>query len=200
MYPYAFRQLLSRESTALIWHLLRLTPEDRQRRFMGTVSEASVRKYATRLDWAHTLVIGFFVEGTLRGVAEVHLADARLPILCEVALTVERAWQDQGVGTELLRRAMLAARNRGTPGLHLQCLSDNYAIQHVAGKFGAHFATKVGESHATLPASPLSFWSLYEEGIQETLGWWQILLDPRSYGQASSSEDLRTALSAEIEQ
>jgi GNAT superfamily N-acetyltransferase len=53
----------------------------------------------------------------------------------ELAVTVEDAWQDHGIGTELLRRAIGHARNRGLKSLYMICLTDNRRMQAVARKF-----------------------------------------------------------------
>ena len=51
-------------------------------------------------------------------------------------MTVEDRWQDQGLGTELLRRAIVHARNRGLKSLYMICLTDNRRMQAIAGLSG----------------------------------------------------------------
>ncbi len=157
-------------------------------RFMGTVHDVAVEEHCRRLDWFRAVVIGFFDAGVLRGAAELQAASSGFPILFEVAVTVETPWQDRGVATELLRRVQLIARNRSSRGVQINCFGDNYRMQHVAQKFGAHFHSSAGESEAKMPTPAPTCWSLYEEMIDDGLGWVRFWLDRSSPLQSPSME------------
>ena len=171
------RKLLPSETAKLSEHLVRLTREQRSLRFMGTLEDGAVREHCRSLDWFQAVVIGFFDAGVLRGAAELQMADSRRPILCEVAITVETAWQDQGIATELLSRVLVIARNRSSRGVQIRCFGDNYRIQHIAQKFGARFHFSGGDSEAEIPTSAPTYWSFYEELIDDGLGWMRFWLD-----------------------
>jgi GNAT superfamily N-acetyltransferase len=173
----AYRKLLPIEARLLSGHLARLTPGDKSLRFMGAMSDEALQVHCDGIDWFRTVVIGFFDAGVLRGAAEVQVAGKRLPMLCEVAVTVETAWQDQGVGTELLRRALLITRNRAARGLHITCFSDNYRIQHVAAKFGAHFQNRAGHSEADILTPAPTYWSLCAEAAEDGAAWMNFWFD-----------------------
>ena len=64
---------------------------------------------------------GFFVDGVLRGVADLRI----LAREAEAAFSIEKRWQSHGVGSALLERTLLAARNRGVKLLQVCCLMDN---------------------------------------------------------------------------
>ena len=138
---------------------------------MGALSDEAVKEYCDGLDWFRTVVIGYFDDGALRGSAEVNIAVGRYPIFCEAAISVETAWQDHGVATELLRRALVVARNRAVRGVHITCYGYNHRIQHIAEKFGARFQCKGGASEADIPVAVPTYWSLCEEAIDDGLGW-----------------------------
>ena len=144
---------------------------------MGALNDDAVAKHCARLNWFRTVVIGFFDSGSLRGAAELQVVDRHFPILCEVAITVETQWQERGVATELLRRALVIARNRSARGIRINSLGDNYRIQHVAQKFGAHFRYRAGESEAEIPTSAPTYWSLCEELVDDGLGWMNCWFD-----------------------
>jgi len=165
-----YRKLLPFEAGVLARHLLRLTASDRALRFMGALSDEAVGTHARRMDWRRTVVIGFFDAGILRGAAEIHAADLRPPIVFEGAFTVETAWQDQGVGTELLRRALLISRNRVAGALRISCFSDNLRIQHIGHKFGAAFRSACGEAEADIALPPPNWWSLTGEAVDDGVG------------------------------
>src|SRR4029453_1278104 len=81
------------------------------------------------------IIYGFFVDGVLCGVAELRLLDRAGD--AEAAFSIESAWQGQGVGTALLERVLLAARNRQVERLHMLCLAENRRMQQLARKFDA---------------------------------------------------------------
>jgi RimJ/RimL family protein N-acetyltransferase len=172
-----YRKLFPGEAAALGEHLARLTREERMLRFMGQLHDAAVREHCERLDWSRTVVIGFFDAGVLRGAAELHLNDDQIPVSSEAAITVETPWQDQGVATELLRRALLIARNRSARGVRLNCFADNYRMQHVAQKFGAQFHCRAGESEAEIAAAAPTYSSIFEEAIDSGFGWMHALFN-----------------------
>jgi RimJ/RimL family protein N-acetyltransferase len=144
---------------------------------MGAQNDAAVAEHCERVDWFRTVVLGFFDAGMLRGVAELETADNRFPFLCEVAISVETAWQDQGVATELLRRVLVIARNRSARGVQITCLGDNHRIRHIAQKFGARFRFQAGDSEAEIPTRAPTYSSLCEEMIDDGFGWMSIWLD-----------------------
>jgi RimJ/RimL family protein N-acetyltransferase len=174
------RKLFPSEATTLSDHLIRLTLDARSLRFMGGMHDVAVREHCARLNWFRTVVIGYFDEGVLRGAAELHVADKLRPDLCEVAITVEAAWQNQGVGTELLRRILVIARNRSARGVLINCFGENYPIQHIARKFGARFRSRAGESEAEIPTRAPTYFSLYEEVVDDWFGWMSVCFDPLS--------------------
>src|SRR5574340_1521644 len=131
------RKLWPGETDAYRDHLLRLDPESRRRRFSGAVSDAFIARHAATADEAGALVHGFFVDGTLRGAAELRTVGPLFGQEGEAAFSVEQPWQDHGVGTALLARTLLSARNRGITSLHMHCLADNKRMQQLARKFAA---------------------------------------------------------------
>jgi GNAT superfamily N-acetyltransferase len=140
-------------------HMLRLDADSRRNRFAGTVSDEFVRDYAELSFGIDALIHGFFVDGTLRGAAELRPIGAPLMREAEAAFSIEKPWQSHGVGSLLLERTLLAARNRGVKFLHLACLADNRRMQQLARKYDAEltfdFSNVVGEV-ATPRPTPLS--------------------------------------------
>ncbi len=171
------RRLLPGEAATLGGHLARLTFEERALRFMGALSDEAVREHCERIDWFRTAVIGFFDAGVLHGAAELWVDYRHFPLWCEAAVTVETAWQEHGVATELLRRALVIAQNRGACGVHIQCFGDNHRMQHVARKFGAHFSRRSGQCDADILTPLPSYASLYQEATDEGIGWLRCWLD-----------------------
>ena len=138
-------------------HLSRLDAESRRSRFGGAVSDEFIRRYAEPSALSGAIIHGFFVDGVLRGAAELRLL-ARADE-AEAALSVERPWQSRGVGTALLERVLLAARNREIRHLHLLCLAENWRMQQLARRFRAQLkfqsGSVMGELQAPYP-TPIS--------------------------------------------
>jgi GNAT superfamily N-acetyltransferase len=145
----AVRKLWVGETDAYRDHLLRLDHESRHRRFSGTVSDEFIARHAATAGDIGVVVHGFFVDGVLRGAAELRPNSAAFAHEAEAAFSIEQPWQSHGVGTELLERTLLSARNRGIKALHMQCLADNQRMQQLARKFEAElsfdFGSVVGE-------------------------------------------------------
>jgi GNAT superfamily N-acetyltransferase len=153
------RKLWIGESEKYRDHMLRLDAESRRNRFAGGVSDEFIRNYAELGAGLDAVTHGFFIHGTLRGVAELRPLGQRFPHQAEAAFSVEKPWQSHGVGSALLRRTLLAARNRGYRHLHMACLADNRRMQQLARKFDAEltfdFESVIGEVEPSRP-TPLS--------------------------------------------
>ena len=161
-------------------HLLRLDGESRRNRFGGGVSDDFIRSYVDLSIGLDAVIHGFFVDGTLRGAGELRRLGTRFAEEAEVAFSIEKPWQSHGVGTALLERMLLAARNRGLRHLHMACLAENRRMQQLASKFDAEltfdFGSVVGEVEAPQP-TPLS---LMREMVADGHGFATALLDVQS--------------------
>jgi len=161
-------------------HLLRLDADSRRSRFAGAVSDEFVQGYAELSFGIDAVIHGFFVDGTLRGAAELRPIGAPITREAEAAFSIEKAWQSHGVGSMLLERTLLAARNRGLKFLHMACLADNKRMQQLARKFDAElsfdFGGVVGEVAAPRP-TPLS---LMREILADGHGFATAMFDVQS--------------------
>ena len=174
------RKLWIGESDLYRDHLLRLDPASRRNRFAGAVSDEFVRDYADISFGIDALIHGFFIEGALRGAAELRPIGASIAREAEAAFSIEKPWQSHGVGSMLLERTLLAARNRGLKFLHMTCLADNKRMQQLARKYDAElsfdFANVVGEVAAPRP-TPLS---LMREILADGHGFATAIFDVQS--------------------
>jgi GNAT superfamily N-acetyltransferase len=143
------RKLWAGETDAYRDHLLRLDPDSRRRRFSGGVADEVIGRHAATAGDAGVVMHGFFVDGVLRGAAELRPYGGLFPHQAEAAFSIEQPWQSHGIGTGLLQRTLLSARNRGITQLQMQCLANNERMQQLARKFAAEltfdFGSVVGE-------------------------------------------------------
>src|SRR6476660_7826481 len=158
-------------------HLLRLDRESRRNRFGGAVADEFIENYAELSRGLDAVMHGFFVDGTLRGVAELRPLGEGFTHEAEAAFSIEQPWQSHGVGTALLERTLLAARNRGIKLLHMACLVNNARMIELARKFEAElkfdFGSVIGEVEAAHP-TPMSVW---RELVADTHGFATAMLD-----------------------
>lgn len=143
------RKLWIGETDAYTEHLLRLDPDSRRRRFSGAVSDDIIRRHTAGAHGVGVVIHGFFVDGILRGSAELRTYQPAHSRAAEAAFSIERPWQSHGVGSALLERTLLTARNRGIKKLHMHCLAENERMQQLARKFDAElsfdFGSVIGE-------------------------------------------------------
>src|SRR6185437_9549513 len=91
------RKLWIGEIDAYRDHLLRLDMDSRNRRFSGAVSDEFVRRHAASARGVGVVIHGFFVDGTLRGAAELRRVGLPFAQEAEAAFSIEQPWQSLGV-------------------------------------------------------------------------------------------------------
>ncbi|MGA7388266.1 MAG: GNAT family N-acetyltransferase [Pseudolabrys sp.] len=174
------RKLWINETDIYRDHLLRLDRESRHRRFSGAVSDELIIHHAASTNEIGVVVHGFFVDGVLRGAAELRSFGPMFAREAEAAFSIEQPWQSHGVGTLLLERTLLSARNRGIKLLSMHCLADNQRMQQLARKFEAglkfDFGSVVGEVDPPR-STPLS---LMREAVADAHGVATAILDAQS--------------------
>jgi ribosomal protein S18 acetylase RimI-like enzyme len=157
-------------------HLLRLDRDDRVLRFGGYASAAQIAAYCERLDWSRGLVVGYMSGVAARGIGELKLLAAGWPRAAELAVSVERRYQNQGVGTALLRRLVLAARNRLIDRLYMVCLIDNGRAVRLARRLEGTVCFDHGAAEARIEPPWPTPWTWLEEALSE------VALHGRSHG------------------
>jgi GNAT superfamily N-acetyltransferase len=161
-------------------HLLRLDDFSRHARFGGGVADEFVENYVATTFGLGSVVHGFFADGVLRGAAELRPLGRAFAREAEAALSIEADWQSHGVGSALLDRTLLAARNRGIKTLHMACLANNRRMQELARKFAPYLRCDFGDvvGHAAAPRpTPLS---VLRELVADNCGFATAVLDVQS--------------------
>jgi len=162
------RKLWLGETDAYRDHLLRLDPESRHRRFSGAISDEVIARHAATADDVGVIVYGFFIDGVLRGAAELRHDGSPSAHEAEAAFSIERPWQSHGVGTELLERTLLSARNRGIKSLRMNCLVENQRMQQLARKFDAEFSFDFGSVVGEVDPPRSTLLSMMREAIADS--------------------------------
>lgn len=166
------RRLWASDQPRLVGHFERLDAQTRRLRFGGTVSDGYSKGYAETILSADSVNFGAFPDGELRGVGELRGLMDSWPKAAEIALVVEPAWQDRGIGEAMFARLIAGARKRGIKKLHMLCLSENTRMRNLARKHEADLKFESGNIEATL-ALP---WPTPASFLEEVFG------DPRRQG------------------
>jgi GNAT superfamily N-acetyltransferase len=158
-------------------HLLRLDAESRRNRFGGAVGDDMIEAYVATAMRTGSVVHGFLLDGVLRGVAELRPYRAAFPKEAEVAFSIEKRWQSHGVGSALLERTLLVARNRGIKLIHMSCLADNARMQQLARKFEAELRLDLGSVVGEVAAPHPTPLSLFREIVADGHGFATAVFD-----------------------
>lgn len=180
------RKLWLTETEKFRDHLLRLDRDTRRLRFGMPVNDDFIHEYAERSGNLQSLIYGYFEDGEMRAAAELRRIGDAWSVEAEGAFSVEKDYQNQGIGTELLSRVVRAARNRGISRLYMNCLLENRKMQRVAKKFEAALHFDHGDVIGRVtPATP-TYISLWNEAIEDGNGFMMAVLDlPRQFMRAA---------------
>lgn len=163
----SYHKLLPHEAADLKAHLCRLDPEERGLRFFTSVNDGFIGRHVDGIDWSKAVVVGAFRGGHLVGAAEL----LRTPQGAELAVSVDHDIQHEGVGTELVSRALLAARNRGIRHVTVEYLSRNNPIRRIAARFKPRLHAGGGGTVADISVPLRDQASLLREVAGEAWGW-----------------------------
>ncbi len=141
----AIRTLSLGDAAAVTAHLQRLDRKARCMRFGGNVSDRFLATYARIPRAQHTAALGCFQGDRLIGLGQLTLDSLDQPDIAEAALTVDREWRDNGVGTALLARLSGLAADMSTKRLRLLCVPLNLRLIHVARKLGGELKCLSGD-------------------------------------------------------
>ncbi|MCK0198055.1 GNAT family N-acetyltransferase [Ancylobacter sp. 6x-1] len=161
--PGQVRPVLSGEFHQYVEHMLRLDAQSRLTRFGGPTSDEVVRRHGERMRAGGVELIGYFVEGVLRGVGELHMLDvpAGQPVSAEAAFSVEREWQGKGIGSLLMDRIVSLAQDRGVEDLAIIFLATNGRMQRIVvnhyGELTRAEDEMIGHVHLPRRQSAMSF-------------------------------------------
>jgi GNAT superfamily N-acetyltransferase len=118
--------------------------------FHGFIDDSSIVRYAEKCADDGTIVIAYFEEGVVRGLAELHAPQQSPGSLPEIAFSVETPARRRGVGSFLFRQLIAEARAKCYRKLRITTGAQNVAMRALANKFGAQLTFSQGESTGTV--------------------------------------------------
>lgn len=173
------RELTRVDRAALERHLLALDMNDRRLRFGAPLSDTAVRAYVMRIDFTRDAVFAVFDE-ELAIVAAAHVAQAEDH--AELGVSVLPGHRHRGMGSALLARAVMRARNWGVSALFMHCLRENHTMMHLARKQGMRIVTEEGEAEAWLALAPADASSHFGEVFAQRVALFDYVLKAQLSG------------------
>lgn len=171
------RKLWPHEQALFRDHLLRLDKASRAMRFAHGVSDTFIEDYASHMADAGSIVFAYLEDGEVRAAAELKQLGESWGEEAEAAFSVEAAYQDHGLGTELMGRVIRAARNRGVHLLYMSCLASNTKMQAIARKYDADLRFELGEVVGEIVPEQSNYFSLLAEAVDDRVGFMMAVLD-----------------------
>jgi GNAT superfamily N-acetyltransferase len=172
-----YRKLLPTEASVYRDHLMRLNAQDRYARFCGFATDERIAEHCQRIDWRFAIIVGCFVRGELRAAAELRTEPKIWPGEGELALSVEPEFQNQGLGSGLMRRILTIARNRGIRSLTLICLIGNRRMQALTRRFLGELEAEGGEAVGRISLRLPNQLSLLQEAVDRGTALVNVVLD-----------------------
>ena len=175
--PGSIRKLWPNETDAFRDHLLRLDRDSRRMRFAHSVADSFIQDYAARMNDMGSIVFAYVEGSEVRAAAELRKLGDRWGTEAEAAFSVEKDFQDHGLGTELMGRVIRSARNRGIHRLYMSCLAENSKMQAIARKHEADLKFEYGEVIGEiLPETP-NYFSILAEAVEDRVGYMMAVFD-----------------------
>jgi GNAT superfamily N-acetyltransferase len=172
-----FRKLWPHEQALFRDHLLRLDKASRAMRFAHGVSDSFTEDYARHMTDAGSTVFAYVEDGLVRAAAELKKLGAIWGNEAEAAFSVESAFQERGLGTELMGRVIRAARNRGVHLLYISCLASNAGMQAIARRHEAELRFELGEIVGEIVPQQANYFSFLAEAVEDRMGFMMAVLD-----------------------
>ncbi len=166
-----FRRLSVFDQECFTRHLLRLDSDGRRLRFGMAATDAFLTEYAKGCIGWGVVIYGYFVDGVMRGAAELRPIEAWRSREAEAAFSVEDRWRGRGVGGGLFARILRAARNRGYRKLYMSCLVSNRAMQSLARKFKADVTFERGGTVGVIDPGAQNLGSYLDEAGEQAASY-----------------------------
>jgi GNAT superfamily N-acetyltransferase len=158
-------------------HLLRLDDESRRMRFGMGVDNEFIANYVTLLNDMKSIVYAHMIDGEVRAAAELRPLAGQMRGEAEAAFSVEKPYQDSGIGTELVGRIVRAARNRSISRVYMNCLAENRKMQAIAKKYDAILQFEHGDVVGQIAPSSAHAFSIWREAVEDEMGFVMAVLD-----------------------
>ena len=154
----------------VLQHLRQLSPRDLWLRFGYAVTDDALRLYVRKLHFSRDALFGIFDDAAeLLALGHLGFDKSALSKAAEFGISVLPHARRCGLGSRLLQRAAVHARNRGATCLLMTHMPENDALKLLAQKAGMRLIPDIDEPRATLRLDPPTAASLMDETFSEML-------------------------------
>lgn len=176
-HPGLCRRLRRSDEEAFRLHLLRLDAQTRRGRFGLGVSDQFLHGYAARTMSGDAVLYGYFEDGVLRAVSELHPLGPGSAATAEAAFSVEAAWQGRGIGSMLMERSLSAACARNIARVVVTCQASNRTMRRLAVGFSADLEILGDEVVGRLATPRATAFTYAREAIDESYDFASAMLE-----------------------
>ena len=168
--PYStVRRVLPHEYPKYRKHLKALDQESKTLRFANPLSNEVIDNLCDKWEKDHEHNILFCIENDdLDFIAIAHIAIDEQGEM-ELAFSVLKGYQGQGMGTHLMKRAIQWCRTHNFLHGSMVCLSTNSVIRHLCKKHGIHMENDHGEVLADIQLDHPSLQTYWTEATASNL-------------------------------
>jgi len=166
------RRVLQGEYSKYRDHLKALDAESRTLRFANPVADLVIDRFCDGVEAKYYNHILFAVEDSdLNFIAVGHIAleEGRK---MELAFSVHKDYQGQGLGNRLMARCIQWCRIHGYLEGSMVCLRSNSKIRHLCRKYGITVENEYDEALADIKLAPADFGAYLGETVDTQLGVW----------------------------
>jgi len=165
------RRVLPHEYSKYRTHLKALDLESRTLRFASPVSDLVIDRFCDKIETELNKHILFAIEDSeLNFIAIGHIALEENNM--ELAFSVHKEHQGQGLGNKLMARCIQWCRiNHHLEGC-MVCLRSNSKIRHLCRKYGISVENEHDEALADIKLPPADLTTYIDETMDTQLGVW----------------------------
>lgn len=132
---FTLKRLSEINREKVLKHFLRLDNQSRSSRFCTSSNDDNLIAYVKKIDFKNG-IFGIFNENLdIIGVGECVFFNEKEKLSAEVAFTIEKEYQGNGLGNKLMKRVVQYANSKDVHELHMYCIKTNQAIVHLAKKY-----------------------------------------------------------------
>ena len=161
------RRVLPHEYAKYRTHLKSLDSESKVLRFGYTVSDYIIDTLCNKFEANPSKHILFAIEN--EGLELVAVGHVSLEGEMELAFSVLKDYQGQGMGNRLIKRCIQYCRTHNVLKGCMVCLSTNNRIKHLCSKYGITIENEMGETLATIELPQADVYTYVEEATSANM-------------------------------
>lgn len=162
---HTVRRVLPHEYTKYLRHLMNLDADSRVLRFGYLIKDEVIETLCNGFEADPDHHVLFCIENSqLEFVAVGHIA---LGDHMELAFSVLKPYQGQGLGNSLIKRCIQWCRTHNVLEGEMVCLTHNRAIRHLCSKHSIHMTSCQGETLARIRLDPARADTYFEQAIDQ---------------------------------